>query len=451
METDIARLPLAAPASGLEGAAPAGTDIDSLTGLPGGAALRAMAHFGRDEGTVLLIELDEFSEVAKALGERQCDLLLRLVSQRLQGCLDEGEQLVRCGLDRFAVLSARSGEVAERLAATLVLAVNSRFVVAGEPFYLSCTIGVAARVPSGDDDVQALLMQADVALSEAKRRGRGTWLRYSAELSTWLSEKMILSQALHAAVPESDFELHYQPQIDLLSGAVVGAEALLRWQHPRRGLLMPAHFIGFAEETGRIVPIGCWVIAQAARMAAAKNRLDPGSMRIAVNVSARQLVERGLVMTVERLLRAADCEPGWLELEITESLLVRGGMALDTLLSLSSLGVSIAIDDFCTGQSSLSYLMRLPVDVLKLDRSFISGMEFDPRRAALVQAMLSMARALGLRAIAEGVESHRQAAMLRELGCDQGQGLLFSAPLQADVFGREGRPRTAFGERTRAE
>lgn len=414
---------------------------DTLTGLPDRAWLRRQIEDRRGVDTkggplsVLLVDLDDFKAVNDTLGHQHGDRLLCLVAERLRACLGPGERLVRGGGDEFIVLSHRLPRAAEQLAGCIALALEAPFVLGGAPFYMSCSVGIVTR-GHGWHPLEQLLAHAGVALAEAKRRGAGHCVCHTVELSERATEKLTLRQALHAAVPEREFELHFQPQVDLLTGEVLGAEALLRWRHPQRGLLKPDYFIRLAEETGRIVPIGQWVLAEAARTAAAWNRGRERPLKMAVNVSPRQFAEPGLAAVVARTLAQAGCEPGWLELEITEGLLLSdNGRVRHNLGSVAALGVRVAIDDFGTGHSALNYLTRFPVDVLKIDRSFVSGMEFEPRRAALVQAMVSMAQALDLHVVAEGIEHAAQAALLVRQGCHTGQGLHFGGPVPAALFG----------------
>jgi len=298
------------------------------------------------------------------------------------------------------------------------------------------SLGVAIY-PRDAADAQTLLKYADTALYKAKAAGRNTYRFFSPEMDLQAHQQLRLENDLRRALERDEFELHYQPQFDLATGQVLGAEALLRWRHPLRGLVPPNDFIPLAEDTGLILPIGVWVLNEACRQARQwLDRLGPAQpFRMAVNLSARQLQRAGLVDQVSEALVNSGLPPEALELEITESSIMEDpNQALALLQALKGLGVELSVDDFGTGYSSLAYLKRFPIDRLKIDRSFIAGIETDSDAAAIVEAIVAMAHKLKLRALAEGVETPAQRDFLATLGCDEAQGYLFGRPIRADAW-----------------
>ncbi len=427
---------------------------DVLTGLPNRALLRerlsqAIADADAD-GTplwVLLIDLDRFKFVNDSLGHKAGDLLLKTVAARLQGGLRERDTVARLSGDEFvAILGQRqdealSTEVVQRLMDKVAQPVS----LEGKEFFVTCSIGVAVY-PGAGGAGQNLIEQADIAMYSAKKLGRNTFALYAPEMNEAAQERMRIEGALRNALERDEFVLHYQPQLDLKSGEVVGIEALLRWQHPELGTVAPDRFIALAEETGLIVPIGAWVMRTACAQNKAWQDAGLGRLRIAVNLSARQFGEADLVAAIGAVLADTGLAPDCLELELTESLFMNDiGVAVSQLHAMKALGVQLSIDDFGTGYSSFSYLRRFPIDVLKIDRMFVNDIASDADDAAIVVSIIALAHNLKLRVIAEGVETEAQLDYLRLHGCDEMQGYYFSRPLppeQLEQLLRQGKKLT---------
>jgi len=412
---------------------------DPLTGLPNRVvfldrAALALRRSSRD-GTavaVLFLDLDGFKLINDSLGHNAGDRLLTVLSERLQETLRPGDTVARFGGDEFTILcegvADESGalQVAERV--TSVLA--RPFPLRSGEFYLSASVGVAlAR--DGSPPPEVLVENADAAMYRAKERGGNQSVLFDEHTRTRAKRRLATQNALYRAVQEGEFRVYYQPTVSLGTGEVVGFEALVRWQHPRRGLLCPADFIRLAEETGLIVPIGTMVLEEACRQAEQWQDRWPDRPPpwISVNLSARQFVHPELLPTVAASVNRLGGEPGRLSLEITESVLMEDAESTNVALrQLKALGVGLSIDDFGTGYSSLTYLKRFPVDVLKVDRAFVHGLGAEPEDTAIVASVINLAHTMGLTCVAEGVETPRQLAELRRLGCDVGQGYLFGAP-----------------------
>jgi diguanylate cyclase (GGDEF)-like protein/PAS domain S-box-containing protein len=383
---------------------------------------------------LLFIDLDRFKNINDSLGHQVGDLLLKEVANRMHGCIRKGDTLSRLGGDEFVVTleGLQHAEDAAQVAAKIIEMLARPFEIADHSLNTSCSIGISIFPFDADDD-RTLMKNADTAMYHAKEKGRNNYQFFSPEMNVRAVERHTLETALRQAIEREEFVLHYQPQVDIRSGRVVGMEALLRWVHPERGLLAPATFIAVAEESGLIEPIGQWVLRSACQRA--KAWLDAGypPIRVAVNISARQLVRpREFSRGISRVLSAAGLDPHYLELEMTESLLLQNADEnIAVLRKLGQEGVRIAVDDFGTGYSSLSYLRQLPIDKLKIDRTFVRDIESDPEDAAIIQAVVAMAHSLELQVTAEGVESRGQLEALARLGCDEYQGYLFSKPLPA--------------------
>jgi diguanylate cyclase (GGDEF)-like protein/PAS domain S-box-containing protein len=412
---------------------------DSLTGLANRVLFQdrvdqAVARAKRDPGLVgvLFIDLDDFKVVNDTLGHAVGDELLIAVADRITSVLRPHDTAARLGGDEFAALieDVTSMEDLERAAERLVTAMRTPFVVAGETVSGVASVGLSTTADAGEP--AELLRQADLALYVAKGAGKGRWRRYQSDLHTAVLERLELRAALDHAVTEEQFILQYQPIVDLDSGVPVGFEALVRWQHPTRGIIAPSSFIEVAEESGLIVPIGRWVLRQALATAGRWQRTQPPGwlQYISVNVSARQFRSTGFVDEVRAALVASGVQPGTLMLEITESLLLRDDDQIRAdLNALRELGVRLAIDDFGTGYSSLSYLRQMPIDVLKIDKSFIDDMVGSRQQRAVVGAIVQLAQTLDLAVVAEGIEEVEHRDLLRHMGCPYGQGYLFSRPL----------------------
>jgi len=411
--------------------------FDPLTGLPNRALFcdRIDQAIGRstegDEITgLMMVGLDRLKAVNDALGHGAGDEVLREAAARLLRTVRGYDTVARFGGDEFAIAfpGIREGAALGRIARKVLDAFAEPILVDGNLLFVSVSVGIALH-PQDSQDVKALLRFAAAALVHAKAQGRNNFQFYSAELTARAVERLDLEAGLRVALERGELDIHYQPQVDLSSGRLVGAEALLRWRHPNRGMVPPDRFIGIAEETGLIVGIGEWVLRNAC--AAARDWHAAGQeITVAVNLSARQFQGGGLAATVAGILRETGCRPEWLELEITESLLLEDGKHVrQTLEQLTGMGIAIAIDDFGTGYSALAYINRLPVAVLKIDRSFVSDVIDNQGSAELARAIASMARTLRLRVVAEGVENEAQESFLRACGCQVGQGYLYGKPM----------------------
>ncbi|MCL6644036.1 MAG: EAL domain-containing protein [Dehalococcoidia bacterium] len=417
---------------------------DPLTELPNRAMfLNAFARALSEERlpnrvAILFLDVDRFKYLNDTLGHGVGDQLLSVLAQRLVSAA-EGHMVARLGGDEFTVLLCGEGAGAEavRVARWVLQSLRRPFSVAGREMFVTSSIGIAINGPE-DRTTTELLRKADVALYRAKAEGRARFVVYAAELDADPAERFDLDNGLRRAVERNELQLLYQPVVDLETGALVGMEALLRWNHPHRGVLSPATFIAVAEETGEIVRIGNWVLEEACREAARVRQLRPGlPLTVSVNISAAEFRQADLAARVRRILEAAGLEPRTLQLELTESVLLHDTPAtIASLEELQRLGVRLALDDFGTGYSSLSYLQRLPVDTLKVDQSFVGRLGADPVSGPLVRAIVEMGQALGMQVVAEGVETEWQLAYLREVGCHAGQGRLFAGPLEAEQFRR---------------
>ncbi|PWV64890.1 EAL domain-containing protein [Plasticicumulans acidivorans] len=413
---------------------------DPLTGLPNRHLLedrlqQSIAHArrrGRLVG-VLCLDLNRFSSLVDSFGHAATDQVLRETAERLGRALRPGDTVARHGSDSFMIVlddlvgEERASQIAGRLGQVL----TTPFTVAGQEVFIDASIGISL-FPRDGNEVDALLRHATSAMQRARQHPGAPPQFFAAEMNLWTRERLDLETRLRRALEAGQLELYYQPQIDLKSGQIAGVEALLRWHHPQLGTISPAEFIPLAEETGLILPIGDWVLRTACEQARAWRLAGLPPLRIAVNLSALQFAQAGLVQRVEEILADTELSPGELELEITESVLMRDiEGAAQTLRTLHARGVSIALDDFGTGYSSLAYLKRFQIDRLKIDRSFVRDICADPDDAALTQAIVAMARNLHLSVIAEGVETSTQQRFLCEHGCDEAQGYLFSHPLPA--------------------
>lgn len=410
---------------------------DALTGLPNRALLNDrlrqaidQANRGRDVVGLMALGLDRFKAVNDGLGHGAGDAVLREAAQRLQRCVRSYDTVARFSGDLFVIAlpDVREGADLGRLARKILDVFNQPFEIGANTLFVSASIGIALY-PNDSEGVEELLRYAEAAMYHAKECGRNCFQFYSSELTANAVERLDIEAGLRGALERNELELHYQPQVDLASGRIVGVEALLRWNHPEWGTVMPERFIGIAEDTGLIVAIGEWVLRTACR--AARGWHDGGlDVKVAVNLSPRQFQDGHLLRTVAAVLRETHCAPEWLELEITERLLIDDQPSVRaTLEQLALRGISVAIDDFGTGYSALGYINRFPVDVLKIDRSFVSAVFADHGSAELARAIATLARTLGLRVVAEGVETLAQAAFLKAAGCHVGQGFLYGKAL----------------------
>ncbi|WP_432519930.1 putative bifunctional diguanylate cyclase/phosphodiesterase [Kineococcus sp. SYSU DK006] len=421
---------------------------DPLTGLPNRAGLAAHLDAalagGRTDVGVLVVDLDHFAVVNESLGTAAGDELLLTVAARLGAAVREGAVVARLSADEFAVVErCEDVEAARGLAERLLEALTAPVVLAGLEVVASASIG-AALSPSGPGAAQRVLHDAAVAVQRAKARGRGRVEVHDPTRTGAAADRLRLLGELRRGIADGQLRLHHQPQVRLRDGRLVGVEALVRWQHPVRGLLAPVEFIELAEQSGLVRELGAWVLDAAVAQAAGWAR-DPGcaTVEVAVNLSTRQLTDPGLVEAVTAALERHRLPAHLLVLEVTEtSLAADPDAAAATLVALKQLGVGVSVDDFGTGYASLTYLQRFPVDELKIDRSFVTGLGASDGDTAIVRACVQLAQALGVRTVAEGVESEQQREALAGMGCDVVQGYLFSRPVDADAVQQWARERS---------
>jgi diguanylate cyclase (GGDEF)-like protein len=410
-------------------------NYDALTGLPNRNLLhdrlRQAVYSQRNPRAIAVVfmDLDHFKFVNDSLGHSVGDKLLKGMGERLRSVLREGDTVGRVGGDEFVLIlnDQANEEVIFRAMQRISAKVAEPIDIDGKEMYVTCSAGISLY-PQDGPDVDTLLKHADAAMYRAKEHGRNNFQFYTSEMNERVNERLSLEHALRRALERREFLLHYQQKNDLRSGAIIGAEALVRWNHPEWGLVRPARFIPLAEETGLIVPLGEWVLGEACRQARAwmDQGLKPGV--VSVNLSARQFRQEGLVRTVSRILEETRLDPSLLEFELTESMVMHNvEAAITTLQGLKSLGVALSVDDFGTGYSSLSYLRQLPVDTLKIDRSFVRdiGAGENPDDGVIAQAIISLGHSLRLNVIAEGVETDAQLRFLKRHGCDELQGFLY--------------------------
>jgi diguanylate cyclase (GGDEF)-like protein/PAS domain S-box-containing protein len=413
---------------------------DALTGLPNRVLLQdrisqsvAICQHQGGKAGLLLIDLDRFKTINESLNHAFGDQLLQEVAQRIEGCARRVDTVARSGGDEFVVLLTEVRDIAEIAAAAnnILITLSQPFTLDGHEINITSSIGISVY-PDDGDNAQHLLKNADVAMYRAKDMGRNNYQFYTQDMNARTFETLVLENSLRHALKRDDFVLHYQPQIDIAGGAMVGVEALLRMRHPELGLVPPGTFIPIAEETGLIVPIGVWVINEACRQGRLWRDAGLTELRIAVNLSAKQFLQPGLLDVVEKALAESGLPPQQLELELTESILMRDSdVIIETLRRFKKMGVQLSIDDFGTGFSSLSYLKRFDLDRLKIDQSFVRDITSDPDDLAIARAVIALGHSLGLKVIAEGVESGEQLELLRANGCDEIQGYYFSRPQPA--------------------
>ena len=416
---------------------------DALTELPNRILFndrlnQAMARADRSKQmvAVLLLDLDRFKIINDTLGHMAGDTLLIDVARRVDDCMRESDTVARLGGDEFIVaLPDMDNFNHASLVAQKIIDVLARpFTLENQEVFITTSIGISFY-PSSGNNAEMLVKAADIAMYHAKEQGRNNYQFYRSSVSDETSALFALEHSLRRALERSELSLHYQPQIDIETGGITGMEALLRWQHPERGMIPPGEFIPLAEETGLIIPIGEWVL----RSACLQNKQwqDAGMppLRISVNLSVRQLRQKNLVVRIEEILAETGLDPQWLELELTESVIMQNAEdSIQQLNGIKSLGIALAIDDFGTGYSSLSYLKRFPIDKVKIDQSFVQGVCSNLDDAAISQAIIALANSLNLKVTAEGVETPGQLSFLREHQCCDAQGYLFSRPIPADAM-----------------
>jgi diguanylate cyclase (GGDEF)-like protein/PAS domain S-box-containing protein len=416
---------------------------DALTGLANRRLFQehlslalALAQRRNAAVAVLFLDLDHFKTINDSLGHTVGDELLREVARRLKATVREGDTVARVGGDEFTIVLQElpRGDAAAVVAQKVLRTIAEPMEISGHRLYITTSIGITL-FPDDGDDAETLLKNADTAMYRAKADGRNTYQMSTRDLSRTTHERMTLENGLHGALEQGEFELLYQPQVEIdeEETTIVGMEALLRWNHPQRGVIAPEHFICLAEERGLILPIGDWVIREACH--AARRFHDNGfpRFRVAVNISARQFRDPSLLATVESALQESGIDPRTLELEITETVAMEDvELTMSALTEIRKRGVTIAIDDFGTGHSSLSYLKRFPIDALKIDKGFVLDLPDKFEDAAIVSSVINLANGLGLRVIAEGVEKREQLDFLRDAGCRELQGFFFSYPVRVE-------------------
>jgi diguanylate cyclase (GGDEF)-like protein len=416
---------------------------DVLTTLPNRSLFKdrlaqalLVAERDRQMLAVLLLSLDQFKNISDTLGPAMADRLICDVAARLKSGTREGDTLAYWGGDEFVLLLTQvtGADDAVEIAQRVQLILEPRIDLDSHEVHLTASIGIGLSPVDGQDD-ESLMKNAGAALFQAKEHDGNTYRFYTADMNAKALKRLTLENKLRRAIERNEFIVYYQPKVDINTWQIVGAEALVRWKDPELGLVSPAEFIPLAEETGLIVPIGNWVSKTACAQTKQWHSEGFDCLGISVNLCARQFQEQDLVSTVIEILEQSELEPKYLELEITESsIMTNADFAVKVLTELKQMGIRVSVDDFGTGFSSLGYLKRLPIDILKIDQSFVRDVSTDPDDAALVMAIITLAHNLRLKVIAEGVETEEQLRILRLLRCDEIQGYLFSKPLPADEF-----------------
>jgi diguanylate cyclase (GGDEF)-like protein/PAS domain S-box-containing protein len=416
---------------------------DSLTDLPNRILFSdrlteaiAMAHRYRRKLAVLYLDVDRFKHINDSLGHDIGDRLLQSMAARLHACVRGSDTVSRQGGDEFVVLLSEVTHVQDAAvsAEKILLTLRTPHRIDQHDLHLTVSIGIA-NYPDDGEEAEVLMRNADFAMYHAKENGRNNYQFFQPEMNVRAVERQSLENGLRHAMERQEFVLYYQPKMNLQTGGIIGAEALIRWRHPQRGLVPPAQFIPVADECGFIVPIGRWVLREACRQA--RDWDDTGLMptRLAINISAVELRDRDFVAGVRSILTETGLPPHYLELELTETFLLQDSKSTAVVLrGIKDLGVGLALDDFGTGYSSLSYLKRFPIDTLKIDQSFVRNITSDADDASIVSAVISMGKSLHMRVVAEGVETREQLEFLREQSCPEGQGYYFSHPLMAQEF-----------------
>ncbi len=416
---------------------------DQLTGLPNRALFYdrlnqtlARTRWHQQHVAVMFLDLDRFKVINDTLGHDMGDLVLKEVAARLLSLVRDGDTVARLGGDEFAIILvdiATSDDI-PNLAQTILGALETPLEIKGQEFFVTTSIGISCH-PGDGDDARLLVTNADIAMYHAKEQGRNNYQFHSSSMDAKAVERLLLETRLRHALEREEFQLHYQPKVDLGTGQLNGMEALVRWQPPGEEMISPMHFIPLLEDTGMIVPVGEWILYTACAQTKAWHEAGFTKLRVSVNLSARQFKQQGLVEMVIRVLEKTGLDPQHLELEITESILMEHkDRTADALSRFNDLEIHITIDDFGTGYSSLGYLKRFPIKTLKIDRSFIQDIPDDADNVALTQAIIAMAQSLKINVVAEGVETNEQLVFLMNLQCNEIQGFYFSRPLTVDAF-----------------
>ena len=416
---------------------------DSLTKLPNRLSLRERFKQVQPQDSdtekvvaVLCLGLDRFNHIIDPLGHTVGDSLLKAVAERLTTCVGKQDTVARLNTDQFAIILANVNHKKEagNIAQTILEKLSHTYFLAGQEIFITASIGIALY-PHDGAEIEQLLAAANTAMTQARQQGGDQYQLYSAAFNIGSSDRLALQSSLRHALEREELRVYYQPQLNLQTGEIVGAEALVRWQHPERGLVSPDKFVPLAEETGLIVPIGEWVLRTACKQTKAWQDEGFPSLRIAVNLSSRQFSQIDLRRQLVEILMDTGLDPKFIELELTESMLVQNTeVAIRRLNALKSLGVEIAIDDFGTGYSSLSYLQQFPFDILKIDRCFIRDITENANNAAITKAIIAMAKSLDLKLVAEGVETEAELSFVCQHQCDGMQGYLFSRPVPPEEF-----------------
>ncbi|MCL1475922.1 putative bifunctional diguanylate cyclase/phosphodiesterase [Argonema antarcticum] len=386
---------------------------------------------------ILYLSLDRFSRINETLGHSSSDSLIKAIARRLQNCLDSNDTIAHLSLEHFAILltTINQKKGIGDFAQTILDVLSKPFLLKnGNEIFITASIGISLY-PHNGNNIEKLLQNAHKAMNHAKNLGGNNYEFYASKFSLGASDRLALESSLSYALEREELQVYYQPQVNLQTGKIVGAEALLRWNHPERGLVSPAKFIPLAEETSLIIPIGEWVLKTACQQMKRWQNLGVPSLRVAVNLSARQFNQANLRFMVYQTLMETGLEPQYLELELTENIFLENvEIGAIRLIAFKAIGVQIAIDDFGTGYSSLSYLQHLPFDVLKIDQCFIRHINENAKNQAIVTAIIQMAHQMNLKVIAEGVETEAELAFLRQHQCNEIQGYLFSRPLSVEAF-----------------
>ena len=416
---------------------------DVLTGLPNRILLYdrlalaiALARRSGKQLAVMFMDLDRFKHINDSLGHSVGDQLLQSVGQRLLGCVRQSDTISRLGGDEFVALlpDIDHAEDAALSAQKMIAAIALAHRIDQHDLHIGASIGISIY-PEDGLDAETLIKHADTAMFHAKDNGRNTYAFFEPEMTARAIARQSIEASLRLALERQEFVLHYQPKVNLLSGTIVGVEALVRWQHPQRGLLIPADFVPIAEDSGLILPLGRWALREACRQARAWQDAGLPPVSVAVNTSALEFRAADFLEYLRATLEESGLEPCYLELELTESVLMRDAASADSVLhALAGLGVKLAIDDFGTGYSSLSYLRQFPINTLKIDQSFVKQITSNPDDGAIVRAVISMGKSLKKRVIAEGIETAEQAAFLLAEHCDEGQGHFFGRPVGAEAL-----------------
>jgi diguanylate cyclase (GGDEF)-like protein/PAS domain S-box-containing protein len=418
---------------------------DGLTDLPNRILLNdrlaqalAIAKRGHLQLAVLYLDMDRFKNINDSMGHATGDRVLQSVANRLLSCVRGSDTVSRQGGDEFVILLSQIGSAQDAAicADKIICALAAPLNIGEAVLHVTVSVGIVTY-PGDGSTAESLLQNADFAMYQAKNGGRNCYQFFASEMNLAALERQSTESALRLAIERQEFVLHYQPKLNLETGAITAVEALVRWNNPLRGMVHPAQFIPIAEESGLIVPIGRWILREGCVQAKAWQNAGLAAIRIAINVSAAELRSKGFVAGVREVLQETGLEPRYLELELTETFLMQDSKSTVTVLqALKSVGVQIALDDFGTGYSSLSYMKRFPVDTLKIDESFIRCLTSDPVDAGIVGAVIMMGKSLHKRVVAEGIETAEQLAFLRRQGCPEGQGYYLARPMSALDLGR---------------